>query len=126
MGFNNFSFEGVGDAYQSFSHDDKGNPTTVAAWAMDNLFGLSKHAAGGFPNKGSLFLAGETGAELVGNFGGSQTKVINQSQMKNNAEQPVLFQPTILIDGRKITATVIDNINTMTRSSGNSPLIQFG
>lgn len=126
MGFNDFSFEGVGDAYQSFSHDDKGNPTTVAAWAMDNLFGLSKHAAGGFPNKGSLFLAGETGAELVGNFGGSQTKVINQSQMKNNAEQAVLFQPTILIDGRKITATVVDNINTMTRSSGNSPLIQLG
>lgn len=86
----------------------------------------SRHAAGGFPNKGSLFLAGETGAELVGNFGGSQTKVINQSQINNNTEQPVLFQPTILIDGRKITATVVDNINTMTRSSGNSPLIQLG
>jgi hypothetical protein len=126
MGFNDFSFEGVGEAYQSFSHDDKGNPTTVAAWAMDNLFGLSKHAAGGFPSKGSLFLAGEAGAELIGNFGTSQTKVINQSQITNNTQQPVMFQPTILIDGRKITATVVDNINTMTRSSGNSPLIQLG
>lgn len=86
----------------------------------------SRHAAGGFPNKGSLFLAGEAGAELIGNFGTSQTKVINQSQITNNTQQPVMFQPTILIDGRKITATVVDNINTMTRSSGNSPLIQLG
>jgi hypothetical protein len=126
MGFNNFSFEGVGDAYQSFSHDDKGNPTTVAAWAMDNLFGLSKHAAGGYPNKGSLFLAGESGAELVGNFGGSQTRVLNSSQMSGGGESSVVFSPTIQIDGRKISAVVIDNINSMTRSSGRSPLIELG
>ena len=86
----------------------------------------STHAAGGFPNKGSLFLAGESGAELVGNFGSSQTKVINQSQITNNSEQPILFQPTIQIDGRKISAVVIDDINNRTRSSGNSPLIQLG
>lgn len=126
MGFNDFSFEGVGDAYQSFSHDDKGNPTTVAAWAMDNLFGLSKHAAGGYPNKGSLFLAGESGAELVGNFGGSQTRVLNSSQMSGGSESSVVFSPTIQIDGRKISAVVIDNINSMTRSSGRSPLIELG
>ena len=87
---------------------------------------IKRYASGGFPNKGSLFLAGETGAELIGNFGTSQTKVINQSQITNNTQQPVMFQPTILIDGRKITATVVENINTMTRSSGNSPLIQLG
>lgn len=173
MGFNDFSFEGVGEAYVDFSHDESGAPTTAAAWAMDKLFGLSKHAAGGFPNKGSLFIAGEAGAELIGNFGGSQTKVINQSQMyqlaqppaieqnifnsyhfdnsdnskrndyfqsktiNNNdystqtqsdggKQSPIVLSPTIQIDGRKITSVVVDNINQMTRSSGNSPLIQLG
>ena len=173
MGFNNFSFEGVGEAYVDFSHDESGAPTTAAAWAMDKLFGLSKHAAGGFPNKGSLFIAGEAGAELIGNFGGSQTKVINESQMyqlaqppaieqnifnsyhfdnsdnskrndyfqsktiNNNdystqtqsdggKQSPIVLSPTIQIDGRKITSVVVDNINQMTRSSGNSPLIQLG
>lgn len=173
MGFNDFSFEGVGEAYVDFSHDESGAPTTAAAWAMDKLLGLSKHAAGGLPNKGSLFIAGEAGAELIGNFGGSQTKVINESQMyqlaqppaieqnvfnsyhfdnsdnskrndyfqsktiNNNdysaqaqsdgdKQSPIVLSPTIQIDGRKITSVVVDNINQMTRSSGNSPLIQLG
>ena len=89
--------------------------------------GRRRYASGGYPNKGSLFIAGETGAELIGNFGSSQTKVINQSQItNNNTQQPIQFQPTIMIDGRKITATVIDSINSMTRSSGKSPLIELG
>ena len=87
---------------------------------------LTRHAAGGLPNKGSLFLAGETGPELIGSFGGSQTKVVNQTNITNSNSGSILFQPTILIDGRKITATVVENINSMTRSSGNSPLIQLG
>ena len=118
--------EEAGASYWDKSHDAEGNATTWPAKLLDKMIGANRYAAGGFPNKGSLFLAGESGAELVGNFGGSQTKVINQSQITNNSEQPILFQPTILIDGRKITATVVDNINTMTRSSGNSPLIQLG
>lgn len=88
--------------------------------------GFSRNAAGGLPNKGSLFLAGETGPELISNFGSSQTKVLNQSQFGSTGESPIYFQPTILIDGRKVTATVVENINSMTRSSGNSPLIQLG
>lgn len=85
-----------------------------------------KYAAGGYPNKGSLFIAGESGAELIGNFGTSQTRVINQSQITNNSSQPINFSPIIQIDGRKITSTVVENINSMTRSSGMSPLITLG
>lgn len=86
-----------------------------------------RRASGGYPNKGSLFIAGETGPELIGNFGSSQTKVINQSQItNNNSTGTIAFSPTIMIDGRKITATVVDNINSMTRSSGSSPLIELG
>lgn len=85
----------------------------------------SRHAAGGAPNKGSLFLAGETGAELVGNFGGSQTRVINQSQI-GGSEPVINFSPIIQIDGQRITSVVIDGINGRTRSSGSSPLIELG
>ena len=142
----NSTLQGVGEKIYDLTHDeDEGAETfsytsPVTGKTYNNVLKYnsdgsetdlykkygSRHAAGGFPNKGSLFLAGEAGAELIGNFGTSQTKVINQSQITNNTQQPVMFQPTILIDGRKITATVVDNINTMTRSSGNSPLIQLG
>ncbi len=86
----------------------------------------STYAAGGLPNKGSVFIAGESGVELVSNFGGSQTKVVNQSQINNNSQPTIAFTPTIMIDGRKITSVVVDDINNTTRSTGNSPLIQMG
>ena len=118
--------EEAGEGYWDKSHDSSGNATTTTAKVLDAIIGAKRYGAAGYPNKGSLFIAGETGPELISNFGGSQTKVVNQSQITNNTQQPVMFQPTILIDGRKITATVVDNINSMTRSSGNSPLIELG
>ena len=121
------ALQDTGSNYWSFSHNSEGKATTAGAWLMDKIFGLDKYAAGGFPNKGSLFLAGESGAELVGNFGGSQTRVVNQSQMGGlGASTPIIFTPTITIDGRKITSVVLDDINSMTRSSGGSPLIELG
>ena len=73
-------------------------------------------------------VAGEAGAELVGNFGGSQTRVLNSSQMGElGTSQPIIqFSPHISIDGRRITAAVVEGINNITRSSGNSPLIELG
>lgn len=106
-----------------------GNGLNPSSEGLENFKNIkwSKHAAGGFPNKGSLFLAGETGAELVGSFGGSQTRVINRSQMGGvGGSAPIVFTPTIMIDGRKITSVVLDDINNMTRSSGSSPLIELG
>lgn len=137
--------EELGEKSYDFFHDNDGddvpwltevyenfNPVAKISGSLGRKLGkgikglFSRHAAGGYPNKGSLFLAGEAGPELIGNFGGTQTKVINQTQASSGNSGSILFQPTILIDGRKITATVVDNINTMTRSSGNSPLIQLG
>lgn len=63
--------------------EDKGTSENTQKW-------LDKHSKGGFsgffasggkPAKGSLFIAGEAGPELVGNFNG-QTEVINEQQMK--------------------------------------------
>ncbi len=121
--------EEAGASYWDRSHDDKGNATTTGAKILDKIIGADKYAGGGIPDKGSLFIAGEQGPELIGNFGGGQTRVINQQQLMSESTSspaPILFQPVIQIDGRKISAVVVDNINNMTRSSGNSPLIELG
>ena len=41
---------------------------------------IPQYASGGLPDHGSLFIAGESGAEIVGHVGG-RTEVLNQSQL---------------------------------------------
>lgn len=62
-----------------------------------NLFGqkiampyISYHAAGGFPDKGSLFVAGEAGAEMIGNLGG-RTAVANSNQIVDGIAQGLKY-----------------------------------
>ena len=55
-----------------------------------------KFGVGGFPSHGSAFIAGESGAELVGHING-QTEVLNKSQIAQamagaNAEQVALLR----------------------------------
>jgi hypothetical protein len=61
---------------------------------------IPKYAEGGFPTHGSAFIAGESGAELVGHING-HTEVLNQSQIakamagavvNGNAEQNALLR----------------------------------
>ena len=62
---------------------------------------IAQYATGGVPNQGSLFMAGEAGAEIVGHIGG-RTEVLNQSQiastiaaatqMSNASQNNILMQ----------------------------------
>lgn len=62
---------------------------------------IAQYATGGAPNHGSLFVAGEAGAEIVGHVGG-RTEVLNQSQiastiaaatqMSNASQNSILVQ----------------------------------
>ena len=45
-------------------------------------FHIGTYATGGLPDTGSLFLAGERGAELVTNVGSSQSAVMNMQQLQ--------------------------------------------
>ena len=45
-------------------------------------FHIGTYATGGLPDTGSLFLAGERGAELVTNVGSSQSAVVNMQQLQ--------------------------------------------
>ena len=51
---------------------------------------------------------------------------IAQPAEKQEKETVVEFSPTIQLDGRTISAVVINDINKITRSSGKSPLIELG
>lgn len=46
------------------------------------LFNIGTYATGGLPDTGSLFLAGEHGAELVTNVGSGQSAVMNMQQLQ--------------------------------------------
>lgn len=62
---------------------------------------IAQYATGGVPSHGSLFMAGEAGAEIVGHVGG-RTEVLNQSQiastiaaatqMSNASQNNILMQ----------------------------------
>lgn len=47
-------------------------------------------ANGGLPNKGSMFIAGEAGPELVTNMGGGQSGVMNMEQLENAVARGIL------------------------------------
>ena len=56
---------------------------------------------------------------------GNQSRTVNQTNVTNNSSPTtVQVNPTILLDGRKITGAVIDGINAITRSAGKSPLVE--
>ena len=55
----------------------------VAGGALMVTSALPKFADGGLPDKGSLFIAGEAGAELVTNMGGGQSGVMNMEQLED-------------------------------------------
>ena len=106
-----------------------GNGLNPSADGLDNFKGLKwkKYASGGYPDRGSLFLAGESGPELVGSFGDTRTRVLNQEQMGGLGGTPVIqFSPKIFMDGRQISLAVAEELNDMTRSGGGSPVIDFG
>jgi hypothetical protein len=57
---------------------------------------------------------------------GNKSRTVNQTNITNSSPTTVQVNPTIMLDGRKITGAVIDGINAITRSSGKSPLIELG
>lgn len=100
------------------------------------------YASGGFPNAGELFMARESGPELVGRMG-RKNAVANNNQIvdgiragvyqavrdaiqsvsgsgKNSDQQPVF---NIYVGGKKVTDVVIDEVNKRTKSTGKCPIL---
>ena len=68
-----------------------GMVTGGALFAYSTLTQVSKFADGGLPDKGSMFIAGEAGAELVTNMGGGQSGVMNMEQLENAVARGMLI-----------------------------------
>ena len=88
---------------------------------------------GGFPDAGQLFIANEAGPEMVGTMG-SRTAVANNGQIVTGIREGVYdammsamqsgsFKADVYIDGKRVTDTVVSNINSQTRRTGSSPLL---
>ena len=86
--------EEAGADYWDRSHDENGNATTTGAKILDKIIGVEKYASGGTPRKGSLFIAGESGPELVGSFGDNMTRVVNAAQMQAAARRSQYTLPS--------------------------------
>lgn len=88
---------------------------------------ISKFADGGIPSKGSMFVAGEAGAEIVGNING-RTEVLNKSQIASAIYSAVLsamnqVQTSNQIDVHVHTdeGTIVDRVNQKTKQTGVFP-----
>lgn len=102
----------------------------------NNFIGPVKpYAAGGFPDMGEMFVARESGPEMVGRIG-NKTAVANNDQITTaiyNAVKSALGTgnsrggTTVLyVDGKVLGKATVDYINNQTMSSGQSPLVEIG
>ena len=93
-------------------------------------FAIQLYASGGFPTVGSLFLAGERGAEYVGDIGG-RTGVMNTDQMADAMYSAMVSALAnapqsggdIYLDGEIIYKNVVRRNNNQVRSTGRAALL---
>lgn len=93
----------------------------------------SGYAAGGFPSVGEMFIARESGPEMVGKIG-SKTAVANNEQITTaiyNAVKSAMGggkggTTVLYVDGKVLGKATVDYINNQTMSSGQSPLVEIG
>lgn len=91
---------------------------------------ISQYANGGSPSHGSIFVAGEHGAEIVGHING-KTEVLNQSQIASSIYSAMISAMSqfngkseqIEVHVHTDEGTVIDRVNRTTKQTGQFPFI---
>lgn len=120
----NFFIEGLNGLIQLAREFAGGFLSNIPAYDIPEFHFPGRYAKGGFPPKGQLFIANESGAEMVGKFG-SQTAVANNQQIVDGVSQGVYsaviaafnqlngsdsndktINLNVFLDGRQITAAV--------------------
>lgn len=118
--------EGIKGVWNDIADSLNGNHEIFGKSVKINLPKL--YAQGGFPSSGSMFIAGERGAELVGNING-KTGVANRDQITDGIAQAVYaamvsangsgsqqyINNTIQIDGETIARAVTKGQNSLNR-----------
>lgn len=86
--------------------------------------GINAYAGGGYPDKGSLFIANENGPELIANVGGGQSGVMNLPEFENacyrgtlraiNDSQPLMKgsdkEISLNIGGKQFARLIVNDI----------------
>ena len=75
---------------------------------------LRWYAAGGFPNMGEMFIAGEAGPELVGSFGGHNNSVINEAQLVEAFRQASSEQVSLLQQQNALLTAILNKSGEVT------------
>lgn len=138
------AMQGLADAYKKL-------PTRFETYTADGTIAASqgrasrsqasmtymvpRYAGGGYP--GDLFIANDGGPEMVGRIG-SRTAVVNNDQIVSAVSQGVYAavkeafsdsgssrggDTVVQIDGREVFRAVVNQNNSVIRSTGNSPLL---
>lgn len=114
----NMSFNGS----SSFKVKKNGGVFSNGSW-----HNIQQYANGGIPSHGSMFVAGEAGAELVGHING-RTEVLNQSQIASaiyNAVVSAMSQSngqSIDLHLHTDEGVIVDRINQTTKQTGVCPI----
>lgn len=89
---------------------------------------IPQYANGGVPSHGSLFVAGERGAEIVGHLNG-RTEVLNQSQLASVMYSAITSAMSKFNAGSQIDVfvhsdegVIVDRINQKTKQTGVCPI----
>ena len=75
---------------------------------------LPRLAGGGFPDIGSLFIAGEAGPELVGSFGGHNNSVVNEAQLVQAFRQASSEQVALMQQQNALLAAILNKSGEVT------------
>ena len=118
------------EAYQKLDLIQKKLYNVQHARGVIDEFAIRGYASGGFPARGSLFIAGEKSTEIVASFGG-QTGVWNGDQMYSalySAMTAALANAPqgggdIYLDGEVIYRNVVNRNNNQVRSTGRAALL---
>ena len=102
---------------------------TGGAFYGGSWHNIKQYANGGMPSHGSMFIAGERGAEIVGNING-RTEVLNQSQIAStiyNAMISAMSQfnsasSQIDVHVHSDEGVIVDKINQRTKQTGVCPI----
>ena len=74
------------------------------------------YADGGFPDVGSMFIAGEAGPELVGSFGSHNNSVINEAQLVQAFQVATSAQTELLQQQNALLQAILEASGTVTFS----------
>ena len=121
-------WQNAGIDIHNLTHDKEGNPKAIGTAVLDALLDDSPvDKSGSFTQNGVQYAQynpdGTLSKAYENYIRGNVNKTVNTNTTNNNNTTRT-ENINLLIDGQKITSVVVDGINAITRSAGQSPLYE--